>query len=135
MYQICVLPDKRIRDLSPKPYFSIIEEMIGAPVKEGVPRKNKFDVKNFKTSTDFYEQINREAIQNMRMKKARDFYSSSLSYAKRNKSLDPNAATLYTAEELQAQLKEKQEEASEDKVLKEAISELLENSESPDATG
>ena len=74
-------------------------------MKESGPRRNKFN------DTNFYEQINREAIKNMRMKKARDFYSSSLWFSKRNVSLDPNAPPIYTAEELQARLKEKQEEA------------------------
>ena len=38
-------------------------------------------------------------------KKDRQFYSMSLSRAKRNKSLDENTAMLYTTEELQARRK------------------------------
>ena len=82
-HKVCVLPDKRIRDLKQTPCFSIIEDSLGSVQKENLKRQ-KFDISLFKSNIEFFGYLNKQSHQSMKPRK-KEFYSSSLQKVKNAK--------------------------------------------------
>ncbi len=69
-YKVCVIPDKRIITLDKLPHFSIIE----GNIKDTLFKKNEFtkrskmnyqNINSLNNSSQFYMQLNSEALQHL----------------------------------------------------------------------
>ena len=120
---ICVLPDKRIRELRQGPCFAIIEDSLRAAPKDPM-KKQKFDINLLKNNVQFFEYLNKQAHQSMKPK-AKDFYSSSLHKVKHAKQSAQHLYELYNEEEMRLRVEENRKQRNAESKLRQDLKDIL----------